>query len=216
MSTSNTLVSLAGPAATIIASLTVATVTTYFAIKQAKTAADQAQIALDKVKIEVMKDRITVVQAVRALMRLVVNAKPGQTPDLAEAQTLQRTVDDGRYLFSRKTNEYLRNITNTCYDAMDFSDRDPGRQLTPDELTEFMKRNEAKRHLIREMTALPARLEEEISPTFILDNFHLRAQSQDSSSRSWANNAGLAVIGICALFGLVVLLFIAAVIGSQG
>lgn len=215
MSAYEVLKDFAGPFATIVASITAATVTSIFAVKQWKTSSDQAQIALDKIKIDVLKDRMAVVTAVRTLAKLALNVKPGSVPDFEQMQALQRTIDDGRFLFSADTREYLRIITNQCHDAVQFPSSAPGSRMTALDREEIIKKSEARKFVVRELQVVPVKLQDEISPTFLIRNFHLRTEPKVVDWGSPEGMLKISLYGIALLAGVILLLCAFAVGGSR-
>lgn len=205
----------AGPVATVIASLTAALVTGFFAFRQWKITKDQAEVAVDKVKIEIMKERMIAITATRTMIREVTNQPPGRRPNITTMRQLQRTIDDGRYLFSAEANDKIKKITNACFVATNRPKVDSGRGLTTAELEANEKIERAKDFIINALNRLPKSLEAEISPTYLIGNSRTAAKSASPFELAPTGIAIAAWIGIVSLGLLIILFFVLAVLAVR-
>ena len=205
----------AGPVATVIASLTAALVTGFFAFRQWKITKDQAEVAVDKVKIEIMKERMTAITATRTMIREVTNQPPGRRPNLTTMRQLQRTIDDGRYLFSADANDKIKKITNACFIATNRVKVDNGRGLTATELEANENIDKAKDFITNALNQLPKSLEAEVSPTYLIGNSRTAARSAGPFELVPTGIATIAWIGILSLGVLIILFFALAVLAVR-
>lgn len=101
------LAKFAGPAATVIASVTAAGVAIAFGISQYLNAKRQVKIASDKLALDLFQRRIDVV----AQMRLAVGniAGSGASSSMAEQQLIE-AMDAARFLFGHEVRAYLEGM----------------------------------------------------------------------------------------------------------
>jgi hypothetical protein len=108
----------AGPVATIIASVTAADITFFFASRQARiaqqqadTAKQQANTALDQLRLNLFEKRYAIYNTARELIALVVN-KP--TVQGFEVLPLHATLNEAEFFFSPDICDWLRTLREQC------------------------------------------------------------------------------------------------------
>jgi hypothetical protein len=94
----------AGPAATVIASLTAASVAIAFGLFQARIAKRQAKIANDKLALDLFQRRIDAIAKVREAIGAIVRS--GASSSKVEIDLLEG-IDAARFLFGPDVREYL-------------------------------------------------------------------------------------------------------------
>ena len=157
----------AGPAATTTAAIVAASIAGYYARQQARTARLQATIALDKLKYDTFERRLAVLTATRELMKLVVNVRPGEMPDVSKMWELRRTIETAKYLFSDKVNKYLDELVEACFDTPNYTPETAGRVLEGEERESLINRGKAMKKVVGESSRLPKILEDELSLNFL-------------------------------------------------
>jgi type II secretory pathway pseudopilin PulG len=112
----------AGPVATIIASITAAYITWYFASRQAQiaqqqaiTAKQQADTAFDQLRLNLFQKRFAIYNAARELIALVVNERNLQGSDLVP---LQVVLNEAEFFFSPDICDWLRTVRKKCSDLL--------------------------------------------------------------------------------------------------
>lgn len=203
----------AGPVATSFAAITAAIVTATFAYRQWKTSHIQAEIALDKLKFDVYEDRMKVLEATRSLVRLAMNVRPSDMPDLAEMQKQRRIIEDGRFLFSTSIRKHLTRLIDLSYDVIDINPGARAEPMTSVRREQMAIRMAAMKEVIREMPRLPEMLENDIAPNFLRNTAGIGVGSTQWSNTVYGSRI-IACYAVIALMIFVVLfIFMLAVAG---
>src|SRR5262245_35287547 len=95
---------VAGPVATVFASLTAATVAIFFGVSQARNARRQTQIANDKLALELFERRIDAYQTIRSAVSRIVTSGVSNT---AVEKDFLNGIEQGRFLFGPELRVYL-------------------------------------------------------------------------------------------------------------
>lgn len=108
----------AGPLATIIASITAAGITLYFARQQARiaqqqadTAKQQANTAFDQLRLNLFEKRYAIYNTARELIALVINKPTLQGSDIIP---FYATLNEAEFFFSPHICDWLRTLREDC------------------------------------------------------------------------------------------------------
>lgn len=111
----------AGPGATIIASITAAWITFYFASRQVQVAEQQAAIAkqqadtaLDQLRCNLFEKRYAIFEDMKELVRLLVNKPANQNFDFMEVIPHYIVMDEARFFFSEDLCAWLDALKADC------------------------------------------------------------------------------------------------------
>lgn len=152
----------AGPVATIIASITAARITWYFASRQAtiasqqaNTAKQQANTAFDQLRLNLFEKRFAIYNAARELLSDVINNPNLQGSDIIP---LQAKLNEAEFFFPQEICEWLRAIRKDCSDFLILR----GGQHLPNAHTRAAEIASRSNHLFDALVEMPRRFESEL------------------------------------------------------
>jgi hypothetical protein len=150
----------AGPVATIIASVTAAGITFYFASRQARiaqqqadTARQQANTAFDQLRLNLFEKRYAIYNMTRELIALVIN-KP--TVQGSEVVPLYAALNEAEFFFSPDICDWLRTLREQCNQLLI---QRSTQHLPGAPASEIAARST---HLVDLLTEMPRRFENEL------------------------------------------------------
>lgn len=119
----------AGPVATIIASITAALITLYFALRQmriakqqADTAEQQADTALDQLRYNIFEKRVAVYEDVKALIRHLVNTPKDDIIDASDVVPHYANMIEARFFFSDDICSWMDDLQRDCQKFLEMRD----------------------------------------------------------------------------------------------
>jgi hypothetical protein len=104
----------AGPAATLIASITAIVVTALFSKSQLRIADSQRNIALDKLKHDLFQKRYEIYEAAKALLEYVPFITDVRRSDAARIRSWYVKIDEARFYFPTEICVVLSDIKDRC------------------------------------------------------------------------------------------------------
>jgi hypothetical protein len=132
--TADLLTKLAGPVATVLASLTAAGVAIAFGISQSRNAKRQIDIANDKLALELFNKRVEVYQRIHRAVGQI--SRSGAVNSEVEVGLLE-PIEGGRFLFAGEIKAYLEELYTHLLDLAYYNTmlKNP-QSLTPSELAD--------------------------------------------------------------------------------
>lgn len=150
----------AGPIATIIASITAAFITWYFASRQAQiaaqqahTAKQQADTALDQLRYNLFEKRYAIYKDIQELIRLLINKS--HSPDFNAFDVIPHYVvmSEARFFFPGEIFAWIQELEKDC---QSFLVSRPSRSTNPKAFAEKSQR------LVDKMNEMPQRFQQEL------------------------------------------------------
>jgi hypothetical protein len=150
----------AGPIATIIASVTAASITWYFASRQAQiaaqqahTAKQQADTALDQLRYNLFEKRYAIYKDIQELIRLLINKSHSSDFNAFDVIPHYVVMSEARFFFPSKIYAWIEELEKDC---QSFLASRPSRSTNPSAFAEKTQR------LVNKMSDMPERFQEEL------------------------------------------------------